>query len=177
MATSKEESTLEKVEKELQAFIDKKAKAESDKQNELNALSDEYAIKKSEVEQKFDTAELTEDIKRHTYFLKLLKGEIAIPDDLNAKKTKAKVSSKTTKTIAKFVIPKTFEEAKSNPEKVFFALSEIGSGTNPEILKKIMSYEEKFTITQVNSAVNALKKDKRIIEDGKVGKSIKYKVA
>ena len=180
MATSKEESTLEKVERELQAYIDKKSKFEIDKQSELNDLSKEWAIRKSEIDKKYDTAELTEDIKRHTYFLKLLKGEIAIPDDLNAKKNKSKTSTtaKAPKAPAKFTIPRTYDEAKSDNQKIYFAISELGSGTIPEILVKANSYGASFDTKQTSNAVNNLKnKFQVVIKDGKVGKALKYKVA
>lgn len=94
MATQKEESILEKVERELTEFTNKKTASEGLLKEELANAELAYKNAVSEIHLKYNVDELDSEIKRHSYFLKLLKGEIAIPDDLNAKKGKSSATGK-----------------------------------------------------------------------------------
>jgi hypothetical protein len=84
----------------------------------------------------------------------------------------------TEKAPANFTVPRTYDEAKSDNQKVYFAVKELGSGTNVEILKKVNSFGAAFDTKQISNAVNNLKNKFQVItEDGKIGKALKYKVA
>lgn len=93
MATPNEESTLEKVQRELEHYKAKKASSESLLNEELKKAKIEYDNLVEDIHLKYNVSEVSEDIKRHTYFLRLLNGEVPIPGDLNAKKTKVKKDS------------------------------------------------------------------------------------
>ena len=162
MATAKEESTLEKVERELAEFTSKKAEAEALLKEELDKAKTEYDALVKEINVKYKVDEFAEDIKRHTYFLKLLKGEIAIPDDLNAKKTNVKVKGfkigSTEGTTAK--------ERVSWPNRIAVALAKIDKSLKdnptPKEIKAVLTdfdFTDKKVSAKFNSAWNKYKKD------------------
>jgi len=178
-----EESTLEKVERELNNFVQKKSSAETSLKDELAKAKIEYDALVKEIESKFDVNTLNEEIKKHSYFLRLLKGEIAIPDDLNAKKGKAVKevkNSKSNKTSKALEVPKSFEEAKTVNAKILFVLSEIGEGFNEDIAKGLAKYNN----TSVEEAtknlagrLSTLKASGDIKAVGKSGRKDKYSLA
>jgi hypothetical protein len=94
MSIKNEETTLQKVERELQEFQQKKTSAENSLKDELLKAKTQYDSVVKDIEAKYKVDEYAEDIKRHTYFLRLLKREVPIPDDLNAKKGKAKTTTR-----------------------------------------------------------------------------------
>jgi hypothetical protein len=93
MAAKTEETAIGTVERELAEYTKQKGEAETALKEELAKAKTEYDAIVKEITSKHNVEELTQKIKRHTYFFKLLKGEVAIPDDLNAKKGKAGTSS------------------------------------------------------------------------------------
>jgi hypothetical protein len=163
MATAKEESTLEKVERELADFTSKKAEAEALLKDELTKAQTEYDALVKEINAKYKVDEFEEDIKRHTYFLKLLKGEVAIPDDLNAKKGNVKVKG--------FKIGSTQSSGDKTrvtdwPGKIAAALSKIDKSvsdkpTPKEVKAAVVELNPslKFEDASFNSAWNKYKKD------------------
>jgi hypothetical protein len=93
MAAKTEESLISIAEKELAGFVQEKANAETALKEELTKAKSEYETLVKEIESKYNVSELTEKIKRHTYFTKLLKGEVSFPEDTEASRRKTKSTS------------------------------------------------------------------------------------
>lgn len=77
-----------------------------------------------------------------------------------------------------FVVPTTLDEAKTQVQKVYFAISELGSAFKSDILEKANSYGEKLTPKNIDNLVYQLSGVLGVVvADGKDGKKSKYKVA
>lgn len=163
MATTKEESILEKVQSELDKFKEDKLKGEADLNKELAEAKTEYEEKVKSINSKYNVDKLEEDIKRHTYVLSLLKGEIAIPDDLNAKKSSGKVKVKGFKSTSDE--SKTSDRVTGWPEKIKAALEKLGKTVAdkpaPKDIKAALEElypDQTFSTATLNSAWVTYKK-------------------
>ncbi|RKR82650.1 hypothetical protein BDD43_2835 [Mucilaginibacter gracilis] len=176
--SKKEESTVEKVERELNHFKEKKTSTESLLKEELKKAQTEYEGLIKDINIKYNVKDIDEEIKRHSYFLRLLKGEIAIPDDLNAKKAKVKPAKVKSKAIE---VPEKYEDAKAWNTKILFALSQIESGTNEEVIAKLVELDKAFDVdktgTTITQTLSSLKGSGRISTNGKKGKKDIYILA
>jgi vacuolar-type H+-ATPase subunit H len=156
------------------AFTEAKKQAESNYKEAVKladkTLKDSLTIaEKSKEEALLAFKSEQSEIKKLEDVLRILTGEV--------QKQAKPLKEPKTKSPAKFTVPRSFSEANTDNQKVYFAISEIGSGVIPDILTKVNSYGEGFDTKRVSNAVTALKNKFQVIDqDGKVGKASKYKV-
>ena len=176
MQEKKEEATLEKVERELEEFNEDKFKVESLLKEELAKAKAEYEDNIRMIEAKYNVNELLEKIKRHIYFIKLLKGEVAIPDDLNAGK---KIYSSGEHIRFPLVVPGKFTTDLTFTAKIAFTLNAIKSGTVLDIKNKILELEPQINQTllqNLNQRLSAFYVGRNINVKGKIGKMYIYSI-